>query len=47
LRAAKVDFAFPDEVPTQILRRGTLTCSKPSGECEFVMVLPEDVHSVD
>jgi tetratricopeptide (TPR) repeat protein len=47
LRAAKVGFAFPDEVPTQILRRGTLTCSKQSGECEFVMVLPEDVHSVD
>jgi tetratricopeptide (TPR) repeat protein len=47
LRNAKIDFAFPDDVPTKILRRGTLTCSKDRGECEFVMMLPEDVHSVD
>jgi tetratricopeptide (TPR) repeat protein len=47
LKSAKIDFAFPDEVPTKILRRGILSCSKNSGECEFVMMLPEDVHSVD
>jgi len=47
LRAAKVDFAFPDDVPTKILRRGVLSCSKNTGECEFVMMLPEDVHSLD
>jgi len=47
LRSAKVDFAFPDDVPAKILRRGTLTCSKENGQCEFVMMLPEDVHSVD
>ncbi len=47
LRSAKINFAFPDDVPTKILRRGVLTCSKSSGECEFVMTLPEDVHSVD
>ena len=47
LRHAKIDFAFPDDEPTKILRRGTLSCSKDSGECEFVMMLPEDVHSVD
>jgi tetratricopeptide (TPR) repeat protein len=47
LRSAKVDFTFPDDVPAKILRRGTLTCSKDSGQCEFVMMLPEDVHSVD
>src|SRR5215469_9880594 len=45
LRNAKIDFAFPDDVPTKILRRGVLSCS--GGECQFVMVLPEDVHSVD
>jgi tetratricopeptide (TPR) repeat protein len=45
LRSAKVSFAFPDDVPTKILRRGVLTCK--SGECSFVMALPEDVHSVD
>jgi tetratricopeptide (TPR) repeat protein len=47
LRRARVDFAFPDDVPTKVLRRGILSCSKDSGECEFVMMLPEDVHSVD
>ena len=47
LRSTKVDFVFPDDVPAKILRRGTLTCSKDSGQCEFVMMLPEDVHSVD
>lgn len=47
LRSAKIDFAFPDDVPTKILRRGILSCSKSNGECEFVMMLPEDVHSVD
>jgi tetratricopeptide (TPR) repeat protein len=46
LRSAKIDFAFPDDVPTKILRRGVLSCSA-SRECDFVMILPEDVHSVD
>ncbi len=45
LRGSKIDFAFPDDVPTKILRRGVLTCK--SGGCNFVMTLPEDVHSVD
>ena len=47
LKSAKIDFAFPDDVPTKILRRGVLACSKDNGECNFVMMLPEDVHSVD
>ena len=47
LRGAKIDFAFPDDVPTKILRRGVLTCSSKAGGCNFVMTLPEDVHSVD
>jgi len=47
LRNAKIDFAFPDDVPTKILRRGMLSCSQNTKECDFVMMLPEDVHSVD
>jgi len=47
LRNAKIDFAFPDDTPTKILRRGMLSCSQNSRECDFVMMLPEDVHSVD
>jgi tetratricopeptide (TPR) repeat protein len=45
LRSAKIDFAFPDDMPTKILRRGVLSCT--GGDCQFVMMLPEDVHSVD
>jgi hypothetical protein len=47
LRSAKTDFAFPDDTPTKILRRGILSCSQSTKECDFVMMLPEDVHSVD
>jgi len=47
LRGAKVDFVFPDDVPAKILRRGTLSCSQETGQCDFLMMLPEDVHSVD
>jgi hypothetical protein len=47
LRSAKIEFTFPDDTPTKILRRGTLSCSKDTHECDFVMMIPEDVHSVD
>ena len=47
LRRAKVEFAFPDDVPTKILRRGVVSCSANTSECEMVLMLPEDVHSVD
>ncbi len=47
LRSARIDFPFPDDVPTKILRRGILSCSASTKECDFVMMLPEDVHSVD
>jgi hypothetical protein len=47
LRSAKIEFTFPDDTPTKILRRGTLSCSKNTHECDFVMMIPEDVHSVD
>jgi tetratricopeptide (TPR) repeat protein len=47
LRSARIDFAFPDDEPTKILRRGTLSCSETTRLCEFIMMLPEDVHSVN
>ncbi len=46
LRSAKYGFNFPDEVPTKVFRRGTVSCSK-AGDCIFVMALPEDVRSVN
>ncbi|MEY2412899.1 MAG: hypothetical protein QOD84_1505 [Acidobacteriaceae bacterium] len=47
LKSAKYNVTFPDETPTKILRRGLLSCSKLTGNCLFVMYLPEDVRSVD
>ena len=38
---------FPDDTPTKVVRRGTLTCPRDSKECRFVLALPEDVASVD
>jgi tetratricopeptide (TPR) repeat protein len=37
---------FPDNTPTKLVRRGTLTCQQ-SGECSFQLIEPEDVTSVD
>jgi tetratricopeptide (TPR) repeat protein len=47
LKAASYSLNFPDDTPTKILRRGVLTCSKESGDCVFVMILPGDVRSID
>ena len=46
LRAADYKFAFPPGNPTKLVRRGTLSCSA-SGECVFVLSLPDDVTSAD
>ncbi len=45
LRGAKFPVAFPDETPTRIVRRGTLTCL-PDGGCMFVILSPDNVTSV-
>lgn len=47
LRRAKFSPDFPDDSPTKMLRRGTLSCSKLTGKCIFVLLMPDDVHSVD
>ena len=47
LRNAKYNLTFPDDAPVKILRRGVASCSKVDGKCMFVMMLPEDVHTVD
>ena len=47
LRTAKYNAQFPDDMPTRILRRGILSCSKTTGDCSFVLMLPQDVVSVD
>jgi Flp pilus assembly protein TadD len=47
LRAAKYEQSFPDDTPVKVLRRGTLKCATSSGDCVFVLALPDDVSSVD
>jgi len=45
LRAAKVNFNFPDSTPTRLLRRGTLSCPA-AGDCKLVLVPADDLASV-
>jgi len=47
LRTADYHLAFPDGTPVKILRRGVLACSTATGNCSFVLTLPEDVRTVD
>jgi Flp pilus assembly protein TadD len=46
LRTADYQLTFPDNTPVKILRRGTLSCAV-GDKCEFVLMLPEDVRTVD
>ena len=45
VRAAKYTLAFPDETPTKLLRRGTVTCPS-AGECRVLMLLPADAQAI-
>lgn len=47
LKAVKYNMIFPDDAPARIVRRGILSCSKATGECTFVLRLPQDVRSVN
>jgi tetratricopeptide (TPR) repeat protein/transglutaminase-like putative cysteine protease len=47
LRHAKFPSVFPDSTPTKIFRRGVLDCSGAGHDCTFVMLVPDDVRSVD
>jgi hypothetical protein len=47
LKSADYHLTFPDDTPVKVFRRGTLSCAIATGKCEFVLVLPDDVRSVD
>lgn len=47
LRSANYHMTFPDDTPLKILRRGVLSCSNATGKCMFVLMLPDDVRTVD
>ena len=45
LKTLKFDFVFPREGATKIIRRGTLSCG--AGRCDFIMMSPDAVTSID
>ncbi|PYX38342.1 MAG: hypothetical protein DMG81_12010 [Acidobacteria bacterium] len=47
LQHLKFNVNFPDDTPAKILRRGVLSCSTAAGNCNFVLMLPDDVRSVN
>jgi tetratricopeptide (TPR) repeat protein len=47
LRTADFHLTFPDDTPVKVLRRGTLSCSSATGTCSFLLMLPDDVRTVD
>jgi tetratricopeptide (TPR) repeat protein len=47
LRTADYHLAFPDDTPVKVFRRGTLSCSMTTRSCTFVLMLPDDVRTVD
>jgi tetratricopeptide (TPR) repeat protein len=47
MRTIEFNTAFPDDTPTKILRRGTLTCLSSENHCLFLLTPPDDVHTVD
>jgi len=47
IRTADYHVTFPDDTPVKILRRGILSCSTATGNCTFVLMLPDDVRTVD
>ena len=47
LQHLKYAINFPDDTPAKILRRGTLSCSQQPGNCTFVLMLPDDVRTVN
>lgn len=47
LLSGKYNVTFPDDAPTRILRRGVLVCEPLTSGCEFVLFLPNDVHSLE
>ena len=47
IAAARFDLKFPDEQPVRIVRRGVLSCPSADAACTFVLLLPDDVQSVN
>lgn len=47
IAAAKYDVVFPNREETKLIRRGILACPAAGSACKFVLLLPDDVRSVN
>lgn len=47
LRSLTYGSAFPDDSPARLVRRATLSCSPAADRCILVLLLPEDVRTLD
>ena len=44
LRSLDYGAVFPDASPAKLIRRGTLSCRAKSGDCELILLPPEEAH---
>jgi len=47
LQTAAFPVEFPDDTPIKLVRRGVLSCTESTRQCQLVLVFPEDVRTVD
>jgi tetratricopeptide (TPR) repeat protein len=47
IQATTFSVEFPDDTPIRLVRRGVLSCGHDTHECRMVLMLPEDVRTVD
>jgi tetratricopeptide (TPR) repeat protein/transglutaminase-like putative cysteine protease len=47
IATAKFDVGFPDDQPVKLVRRGILDCPTTGNSCQFVLLPPESVNSVN
>jgi tetratricopeptide (TPR) repeat protein len=46
LSAARFQLSFPDSGPEKIVRRGVVDCERVVSYCQFILMTPDSVHSV-
>jgi tetratricopeptide (TPR) repeat protein len=47
LQSSLFEVEFPDDTPIHLVRRGVLSCGKGTRQCSMVLMLPEDVRTLD
>jgi Flp pilus assembly protein TadD len=47
LREIRYDSGIPEASPAKLVRRGTLSCSADTGDCNFTFILPENARAAN